>query len=305
MVGGGATQSGAKGSAAPDPLDILLGRCHELLIAPLGLVDGEPLLIIPDRDLYALPFAALRDSEGKYLIERHSLRVAPSVGTVIELERRAAARPPPATLSALVVGDPTFGDGRSDEGAWAQALPGARAEARRISSLLLDGTDAYEVETKVADKAGKVAVVAAMRGCDVLHLATHGEPDAVLLGGATRAEGALTMAEVQGLELRARLVVLSECDSFRGTLTADGVIGVTRAFVAAGALTLVASLWKVDDDATLALMSHFYRALLASGGVGDAASALRSAMVAMIREGRWSVLQWASFVVYGAPWTSG
>ena len=107
------------------------------------------------------------------------------------------------------------------------------------------------------------------------------------------------MAEVQGLELRARLVVLSECDSFRGTLTADGVIGVTRAFVAAGALTLVASLWKVDDDATLALMSHFYRALLASGGVGDAASALRSAMVAMIREGRWSVLQWASFVVYG------
>ena len=151
----------------------------------------------------------------------------------------------------------------------------------------------------MADKAGKVAVVAAMRGCDVLHLATHGEPDAVLLGGATRVEGALTMAEVQGLELRARLVVLSECDSFRGTLTADGVIGVTRAFVAAGALTLVASLWKVDDDATLALMSHFYRALLASGGVGDAASALRSAMVAMIREGRWSVLQWASFVVYG------
>ena len=210
----------------------------------------------------------------------------------------------------MVVGDPSFGgsdcsrdDVGSDSSAcWAQSLPGARKEARRIKSLLED-TDAYDgaVEKRVGDEAGKVAVVEAMRGCDVIHLATHGEPGAVLLGGATRAEGALSMAEVQELELQARLVVLSECDSFRGKLTSDGVVGMTRAFVAAGALTLVASLWKVDDDATLALMSHFYTALLSSGGLGDAASALRSAMVAMIHDkhNQWSMLQWAGFVVYG------
>ena len=260
---GGASQTDTEGAIAANGLAALLSRCHELLIKPLGLVDGEPLLIIPDRDLYALPFAAMLDSEGpegKYLIERHSLRVAPSVGTVIELQRRAASRPPPSKPSAMVVGDPIFGDPSAP---WVQQLPGARAEARRIASLLED-TDAYEdaVDKRLGDKAGKVAVVEAMRGCDVIHLATHGEPGAVLLGGATRAEGALSMAEVQRLELQARLVVLSECDSFRGKLTSDGVIGVTRAFVAAGALTLVASLWKVDDDATLALMSHFYKALL-------------------------------------------
>ena len=309
LIVAGANEGGASPTeTAAIALAALLSRCHELLIKPLGLVDGEPLLIIPDRDLYALPFAAMVDSEGKYLIERHSVRVAPSVGTVIELQRRAAARPPPSKPSAMVVGDPSFGGSdcsRDDVGSdssvcWAQSLPGARKEARRIKSLLED-TDAYDgaVKKMVGDEAGKVAVVEAMRGCDVIHLATHGEPGAVLLGGATRAEGALSMAEVQRLELEARLVVLSECDSFRGKLTSDGVIGVSRAFVAAGALTLVASLWKVDDDATFALMSHFYTALLLSGGLGDAASALRSAMVAMIHEKRWSMLQWAGFVVYG------
>ena len=299
---GGASQTDTKDPPAANDLAALLSRCHELLIKPLGLVDGEPLLIIPDRDLYALPFAAMVDSEGKYLIERHSLRVSPSVGTVIELQRRAASRPPPSRPSAMVVGDPSFGGGSGSSAQWAKPLPGARLEARRIKALL-DDTDAYEgaVEKRVGDEAGKMAVVEAMRGCDVIHLATHGEPGAVLLGGATRAEGALSMAEVQRLELQARLVVLSECDSFRGKLTSDGVIGVTRAFVAAGALTLVASLWKVDDDATFALMSHFYTALLSSGGLGDAASALRSAMVAMIhdKKNQWSMLQWAGFVVYG------
>ena len=105
------------------------------------------------------------------------------------------------------------------------------------------------------------------------------------------------------LELRARLVVLSECDSFRGKLSSDGVIGITRAFVAAGAPTLVASLWKVDDAATRELMRRFYARLLEGGAVGDATAAMQGAMVSMIRDperGRpWSVLEWAAFVVYG------
>ena len=83
-------------------------------------------------------------------------------------------------------------------------------------------------------------------------------------------DGKLSMGEVQSLELRARLVVLSECDSFRGKLSSDGVIGIPRAFVAAGAPTLVASLWKVDDAATKELMRRFYARLLEGGAVGDA-----------------------------------
>ena len=164
---------------------------------------------------------------------------------------------------------------------------------------------ADSVEKKVGNEATKAAVVAALGSSDIVHLATHGEPDGVLLGGATKDEGKLSMGEVQSLELRARLVVLSECDSFRGKLSSDGVIGITRAFVAAGAPTLVASLWKVDDHATRVLMQRFYARLLEGGAVGDATAALQGAMVSMIREARggssasWSVLQWAAFVVYG------
>ena len=278
-----------------DPTTELLRRCHELLIAPLGLVDGEPLLLVPDRDLYALPFAALIDADGKHLIERHTLRVAPSVGTVIQLEEGLQARTAPSKLSALVVGDPAFHG-------WAGQLPGAKAEARDVAAALSASAafkSAAAVTSLIGDAATKPAVVEAMRHCDVIHLATHGVPDGVLLGGATREKGKLSMAEVQSLELRARLVVLSECDSFRGKLSSDGVIGITRAFVAAGALTLVASLWKVDDAATKALMQRFYARLLEGGAVGDATVAMQGAMVSMIRDGHWTVLQWAAFVVYG------
>ena len=159
----------------------------------------------------------------------------------------------------------------------------------------------YAASKKLGAAATKAAVVEAMKGCDVVHLATHGTADGVLLSGATLAEGKLSMGEVQALELRARLVVLSECDSFRGKLTADGVIGITRAFVAAGALSLVASLWKVDDGATRELMERFYQRLLEGGALGDVAAAMQGAMVSMIRDGRWTVLQWAAFVVYGLP----
>ena len=290
--------SARDGSAAEaTSLRKLLSRCHDMLISPLGLVDDEALLIIPDRDLYALPFAALLDSNGKHLIERHSMRVAPSVGTVFELERRATARgPEPSSPSALVVGVSTFGNG------WASELNGARREAKHVSSVL-DASDAYEdaVHKLITpkDNVSKAAVIDAMHGRDIIHLATHGEPTGVLLDGPTRKAGTLSMGEVQALDLSARLVVLSECDSFRGELSSDGVIGITRAFVAAGALTLVASLWKVDDGATLELMKRFYNVLLENERMGDVAAALQQAMVSMIREGKWSVLQWAGFVVYG------
>ena len=91
--------------------------------------------------------------------------------------------------------------------------------------------------------------------------------------------------------------MLSACDTFRGKLSADGVIGITRAFVNAGVPTLLSSLWKVSDSATFDLMMHFYKQLLGEAA-GDASLALQGAMVAMIREERY-VRDWAAFVCYG------
>ena len=270
----------------------LLRRCYELLIAPFAdvIAAESSLIIVPDRDLFALPFAALLDSDGKHLIEKHAVRVVPSAGTLIELEQRLSSRPTSdAKLTALVVGDPDFHG-------WKSKLPGAEAEAKEVWKRLQEQGETTYLSGGEATKAN---VLEALGACAYVHLATHGAADGVYLSGRTEAEGKLTMAEVQELDLpRARLVVLSECDSFKGELKADGVIGITRAFVAAGAPTLVASLWEVSDIATRKLMTRFYDALLGPEAAGDVAVALQVAMVSMRREG-WTVSEWAAFVVYG------
>ena len=130
--------------------DALLRRCHELLIAPLSdeLANETSLIIIPDRDLYALPFAALRDGNGTHLIEKHTLRIAPSAGTLIELEQRVASRMAgdDGKPAALVVGDPSFHRKdlppltdlreKASQYRWAHQLPGARAEADEVVKKL-------------------------------------------------------------------------------------------------------------------------------------------------------------------------
>ena len=297
----GSPTSAASASTTPASATALLQRCYELLVAPLRLTPGQPLLLVPDSELFALPFAALQDPNGRHLIESHSIRVVPSIGTAIELEGRAAARARvPSEPTALVVGDPNFHG-------WAEQLKHAKKEAKQIHGAL-DASDAYEDRAKrmIADEATKEAVMATMPSCDLIHLATHSEPSGILLGGATRELGTLSMAEVQAIELRARLVVLSGCDSFRGRLSdSAGVVGISRAFISAGALELVASLWKVDDLPTCDLMKRFYEALLSdevtmgADAWADSAAAMQKVMVELIRKGERTVAQWASFVVYG------
>ena len=235
-------------------LHFCLRQCHQLLIEPLApVLESEArLIILPDHDLYSLPFCALLDDGGKYLVEKFVVSVAPSVGTVLELEleRRAAdAQDSDVPATALVVGDPNFHG-------WLKQLRGAQQEAEEVcGKLLSSGKFGDRIISLVGAQATKEAVVDAMCSSELMHFATHGDDEGVYLSGATVEEGKLSMAEVQGLKLpRAKLVVLSECDSFKGKLTADGVVGITRAFVAAGASTVLATLWKVDDKATKVLM---------------------------------------------------
>ena len=113
---------------------------------------------MPDRDLFALPFAALIDADGRHLVETHALQVAPSAGTLIELERRVAARPARSTDAgskpkAVVVGDPFFYG-------WASQLSGARAEADEVYKEL---SRQHDVTFLTGREATKPAVVAALR----------------------------------------------------------------------------------------------------------------------------------------------
>ena len=284
-----------------------LRRCHQLFIEPIAaaIADEPHLLLLPDYELYALPFAALQDANGKYLIEMHTLSVAPSIGILIELEKRAisahfaaiacrsgsrSALDAALDESALVVGDPNT-QGRRDP------LNGARVEAEGVVDLLERRT-MCRVTHLTGDAATKAAVTAAMCESDYVHLATHGSRGGLCVAGATNTDGVLSMAEVQALTLRPNsLVVLSACNTFRGTLRTDGVVGVARAFLAAGASSLLASLWHVDDQPTRVLMMRFYERLLGQAE-DNAAVALQGAMVSMLRDG-YRPCEWAAFVVYG------
>lgn len=276
----------------PEVASTLLRQCHQLLIEPLeaALAREDRLLILPDLQLYALPFAALQDSRGRYLIETHMLTVAPSIATVLELQGRLtyARRATPGRRS-LVVGNPNF-CGR------AQQLGGALAEAKRVHALL--GDHGRPAVLLTHDEATKDAVKDVIRTSDIVHLATHGRPDGVLLAGTTAQTGLLSMSELQSLKLQSSpLIVLSACNTFGGELGTDGLIGIARSCLAAGASSLLASLWPVDDEPTSELMVGFYERVLV-GDAMDVAAALQGAMIALLRRGA-PVHHWAAFVAYG------
>ena len=150
------------------------------------------------------------------------------------------------------------------------------------------------------EAATKDTVAGAACRASLVHLATHGCPDGLFLAGdADPAKPSLSTADVYNLELSAELAMLSACDTFGGELRTDGVVGIARAFLAAGASSLGVSLWPVDDRATAELMTQFYARYAAGEG---AARAMRGAMRAMLEaRDKWSPKQWAAFVVYGLP----
>jgi CHAT domain-containing protein len=142
-----------------------------------------------------------------------------------------------------------------------------------------------------------------------IHFATHGfldekrpELSGLVLsrGAGSREDGLLQVYEIFNLELDADLVVLSACDTGLGAMVSgEGLIGVTRALLYAGARSVVVSLWQVDDDSTPDLMISFYRHLDQDA---DKAESLRLAKLEMIRQGRFShPFYWAPFILLGEP----
>jgi CHAT domain-containing protein len=110
-------------------------------------------------------------------------------------------------------------------------------------------------------------------------------------------DGLLRAAEIATLRLNAQLVVLSACNTGRGRMTGDGVMGLARSFLVAGVPTVVASLWKVPDEATKILMVAFYQALPKQR---DRASALRQAMLETLKT-HPNPRDWSAFITIGAP----
>ena len=276
-------------------------RLHELLITPIADLlpkkETERVVFIPQNELFLVPFPALQDEKGKYLIEKHTILTAPSI-QVLDLTHKQKLRQTTKSQSSLIVGNPTMPKVILEPGQPAQqlkALIWAEKEAKDIASLM-------NISALTGNKATKTAILEKMSQAGIIHFATHGLLDeyrgigsAIALAPSGKDDGLLTADEILNLKLNADLVVLSACDTGRGRITGDGVVGLSRSLISAGTASIIVSLWAVDDDSTSFLMTEFYKNREQKL---DKATALRKAMLTT-KAKYSSPLNWAAFTLIG------
>lgn len=293
-------------SMAVKPMDITNPACslrqlYDILIKPVEqYIKGHKLLIIPESFLYCLPFSALVDDKGMFLSKRFSMQICTSLETLAIISERRKAEP---MGGALVIGNPQVGRVyRRGQEISPCSLPGAQKEAEKVASYL-------HATALTQHRATKSRVINHLVKASVIHLAAHGDssrgeiflapnPDLTRVNRLpTEVEYLLTCADIADLSLRARLVVLSCCQSARGDIRAEGVVGIARSFLGAGARSVVVTLWAIDDDATLSFMELFYNYLYQNMSVCEA---LQQSMILMQGNERLrSICKWAPFYVIG------
>ncbi|HET7273521.1 MAG TPA: CHAT domain-containing protein [Rubrobacter sp.] len=255
------------------PLEPLLDEAASATSAGPG--GPGKIAIVPHGLLHQVPFHGLFDGEA-YLIDRFEVSYAPSA-TVFSLCQKRTSRDLGKVL-ALSVTDPL--------------IPNVADEARAVASHLSGA------EVLTDEQATLGALREKAPGSGVLHLACHGmfRADNPMFSALKLHDGWLTAADVLQLDLGGALVTLSACESARNqVLAGDELVGLVRGFLGAGAATLVASLWLVQDETTSWLMEMWYAQL--HNGI-DRAAALRNAQLAL-REKCSHPYYWAPFVLIG------
>jgi len=262
-------------------------RLYRRLLEPARAeIHGSRLVIVPHDVLHYLPFPALRSPEGRWLVEDFAVSTLPSASVLRYLSDKGAGAPP----KTLVVGNPDLGA--------ALALPWAEREARMV------GQREPEATVLVRGDATEARVKQLLGSVGLVHLATHGQlseedplSSAMLLVPGGGEDGRLEVREVFGLDLHARLVVLSACETGLGKLSSgDELVGLQRAFLYAGTPAVVTTLWKVDDRATFDLVRAFYAHLDRENPV----DALRAAQIETLKAFPHP-FSWAAFGLAGLP----
>jgi CHAT domain-containing protein len=241
----------------------ILGRLYENLLAPLAarLAAFRRLIIVPSGSLHYVPFHALFDG-ARYMTETHQISYLPASRFL-----RYSHDLHPTGQGMLAVGH-----------SYQDRLPHAVAEAEGLAAR-------WEGALLCEGQATRARVQDAMAGRRVIHLATHGEfhHDNPLFSGLALDDGWLTTLDVFNLRLNASLVTLSGCHTGRNLIGGgDELLGLMRAFLAAGAATLVLSQWAAEDRATAVLMARFYEELAAGA---PKAAALQRAQLSLLRDG--------------------
>ena len=270
------------GSEEDQPLKVL----YKVTIAPVAyLLEGsEEIVVVPDRSLYIVPFSALMNEKGEFVAERFRVRYTPSLTTLKLIQDSPADYH--SESGVLLVGDPAVGT--------LPRLPCAKKEVEMIGNIL-------NVRPLTGEEATKEAVLHKIHSVSLIHIAAHGEPErghiALAPSNLEKNDLLLTMADISAVRLRAKLVVLSCCHSGKGHIKAEGVVGIARAFLGSGARSVLASLWAVEDEATMEFMKQFYQHLVNGK---SASESLHESMKWMRENPDYSeVRKWAPFVLIG------
>ncbi|MBD1883014.1 tetratricopeptide repeat protein [Microcoleus sp. FACHB-45] len=296
------------------------------------------LLIVGDGVLNYLPFAALSlpgksgENGNPPLIVDHEIVLLPSASTLGILRQNYSDRPPP-TRTLAILADPVFSpeDERVKNQSTATNLqaiesvnPGlsrsGRANNLQLSRLKFTRQEAQIIQALVPansrtesldfEASRAVATSQNLSQYKIIHFATHGlanstnpELSGLILSlvdeKGNPLNGFLRLTDIFNLKLAADLVVLSACQTGMGqNIQGEGMVGLTRGFMYAGAQRVVVSLWSVDDEGTAKLMSSFYQGMLQKGLTP--AAALRAAQLEMLKQEEWrSPYYWAAFTLQG------
>jgi CHAT domain-containing protein len=289
---------------------------------------GKPLPLVTTNEIVSLPSAATLASLRRQVAGRRPaakqlavfadpvfnrndkrVKTSPLTGRVGHALPAAAGerRDAPAQQEYVRAAEAARSLGLERAGIDLRRLPFSRQEAVRLLALVPRREALAALDFKASQATAMSPEVGEYR---IVHFATHGylNPEQPELSGLVLSlvdesgepqDGFLSLPEVYNLRLPVELVVLSACQTGLGKqVQGEGLVGLTRGFMYAGAPRVVASLWAVQDRATAELMGYFYEAMLRRGL--RPAAALRAAQLRMQREERWSApRQWAGFIFQG------
>ena len=264
------TTAAASQDAASEAASHAAGRLDELLVRPLApAIEERPLVLVPTGALHAMPWSIVPSLTGRPLV------VAPSAAAWAEAEARVGRV---AHSRVTIAAGP--------------GLPFAAVEARAVGAL-------HGVAPLLAEAATAQAVLTALDGAGVAHLAAHGSfrADNPLFSSIHLADGPLTVYDLESLGDAPALCVLSACDSGLSEVRAgDELMGLTATLLALGSATIVASVVTVPDEMGTRLMTAFHRELAA--GVAPAEALVRAQ--AEVGDGHAALAARAGFVCFGA-----
>jgi hypothetical protein len=267
--------------------DALLGPIERWLPENVG----APVCIVPDGPLFEVPFSALLATDGRAVLDRWAVFEVPALHFYDVPRERLGT-------GFVIAGDPVVSAITEPEWGRARPLPAARHEAEEVARI-------YGAQALVGEAATKATIVPALAHARLIHLAAHGaisearpSESAILLGANGEDDGLLRVREIDDQTLAASLVVLSCCSTADGAVSGDGILSLCRSMLAAGAHSVLASLWAVADESTSFTMVDFHERLARNSSQSFLAQLFRDSQLAT-RERYPHYSQWAPFVFWG------